>query len=472
MFKRLKEKFFLCLSNNVTYTEKQLDTQLRHNIINLTVTLAIFGLIYGIVNNYLKNDLIGVYVNTFAILVLLGTTLTLHLKKESFDLITSVLTVEFIILFDLLLLISEPSDLKHIWLLTFPALIFFYKGTITWLSWVGLFIVSLFIVKLQTFYPIHYSMSEVIYISVVLVTMTIVIYFYKARIDQGNIIITEQKEELERLATELESKVLEKTDQLQQLNLSLEQKVDDKAKELVEKDAMILAQSRQAAMGEMISMIAHQWRQPLSTITLQISNLKINSMLGKQSLENTNDALEHISNTIIYLSETIDDFQSFFKPNKQQEVKNICELVERGTNFAKPRLNVANIQLNYTCHKKIPLLTYPNEFAQVIINILNNAIDVLLERNIKAPKININIKDDAEKVEIVISDNAGGIKEEHMNSIFEPYFSTKGKNGTGLGLYMSKMIIEKELGGVLGVVNSDDGATFTIRLSHNTTALA
>ena len=297
--------------------------------------------------------------------------------------------------------------------------------------------------------------------------MTVIIYFYKGRIDLGNQTILHQKEQLEVFTKELESKVEEKTKELQQLNLSLEQKVEEKAKELVKKDAMILAQSRQAAMGEMISMIAHQWRQPLSTITLQISNLKINSLLGKQSVEETNDALEHISSTIIYLSETIDDFQSFFKPNKQQEIQNICELVERGMNFAKPRLNVANIELLYSCDKEIYIFTYPNEFAQVIINIINNAIDVLLERMIKKPVINVHIEHNEHTIEISISDNAGGIDSTISKRIFEPYFSTKGKNGTGLGLYMSQMIIEGELGGTLKVDNNSEGAEFTINFPRS-----
>ena len=191
-------------------------------------------------------------------------------------------------------------------------------------------------------------------------------------------------------------------------------------------------------------------------------------MLGKQTIEETHDGLEHISQTIIYLSETIDDFQSFFKPNKKQEIKNICELVQRGSNFAKPRLKVANIQLNYTCQKKIPLLTYPNEFAQVIINILNNSIDALLEHQIEKPEIDVRIEENAEMVEIIISDNAGGISTKNINTIFEPYYSTKGKNGTGLGLYMSKIIIEKELGGILSVKNSPKGAEFTIHLNRDT----
>jgi len=431
------------------------------------VALAIFGLIFGSFNNLYQNDYLGLIVDVIAIFILFSTVIVIRYKKALFEIITSILTIEFIILFNLLLLISQPQDLKHIWLMTFPALIFFYKGTKTWLFWVALFIFSLFISKSLPFYTMAYSYHDLSYISFVIIMMTVVIYFYKARIDQGNVVIKRQKEQLEHLTKELESKVDKKTQELTELNQELEQKVEQKAKELVAKDAMILAQSRQAAMGEMISMIAHQWRQPLSTITLQISNLKIKSMLGSQSVEQTNDALEHISDTIIYLSETIDDFQSFFKPNKKEEEKNICELVERGTNFAQSRLKVANIELHYSCNKKIPILTYPNEFAQVIINIINNSIDALLEKMVTTPEIYVEIHEFKEYITITIEDNAGGIKEEIINRIFEPYFSTKGKNGTGLGLYMSKMIIEEELQGTLEVQNSTHGACFSIKIPRN-----
>jgi len=406
-----------------------------------------------------------------ASLILFITVTVLRYNPRWFNVMTSMLTLEFIILFDLLILISEPSDLRHIWLMTFPALIFFYKGTVTWLGWVTLFITSLFLVQYQTFHPIAYTLNEIGYISVVIVVMTIVIYFYKARIDQGNIIISNQKEQLEAQAKELESKVDDKTQELTTLNLGLEQMVEEKAKELVEKDALILAQSRQAAMGEMISMIAHQWRQPLSTITLQISNIKINAMLGKASVEDTNKALEHISDTIIYLSETIDDFQSFFRPNKQLQLHSVCELVERGTNFAKPRLHVANITLNYSCKQRVELFTYANEFAQVIINIINNAIDAHQDQNITEPTITVSISHDEKNVMVKIEDNAGGIQNKNINNIFEPYYSTKGKNGTGLGLYMSKMIIESELGGALQASNTEVGACFSIELPLSTQEL-
>ncbi len=452
------------INSGIHFSEDQRDLKVRYNIINITILLAIAGLLFGMTLNLIKADHIGAMVNVSAIVILVVTTFFLRLKKEHFELIATIFATEFLILFNLLIFISEPSDLKHIWLITYPALIFFYKGSRTWITWIGLLIISLFIIQLQPFYPIQYSLRDIIYLSFVLMTMTVIIYFYKSRIDLGNQTITEQKDQLEEFAKELEKKVEEKTRELQHLNAQLEQKVDDKAKELVEKDSLILAQSRQAAMGEMISMIAHQWRQPLSTITLQISNIQIDSMMGKSSIEETNKALGHISETIIYLSETIDDFQSFFRPNKEKEEINICELLERGSNFAHPRLKVADIRLEYTCNEDVNITTYTNELVQVIINIINNGIDVLLAKKTEKPMIQIENSINKNCIEIHIWDNAGGIDEKIITKIFEPYFSTKGKNGTGLGLYMSKMIIEQKLDGKLRVQNNKEGAEFIITI--------
>ncbi len=464
----LKRFFLYFINSGLEFNEGQRELKARHNTINITILLAIFGLLFGITVNLITHGSTkGVILDLVGIAVLLITSMFLRFAKKHFELITTIFAIEFLLLFDLLVVVSEPSDLKHMWLLTYPALIFFYKGDRSWIAWIALLILSLYLTKLQPFIPIQYSMRDITYLSVVLSIMTIVIYFYKNRIDVGNATIRTQKEQLEKLTAELESKVLAKTEELRKLNAELEDKVEKKAQQIVEKDAVILTQSRQAAMGEMISMIAHQWRQPLSTITLQISNIKIKSMLGHASVEETNDALEHISETIIYLSETIDDFQSFFRPNREKEEVSICELLNRGINFAEPRIKVANIDLHYHCDKVEKIMTHSNDFTQVIINIINNSVDALLEHKIIKPVIKIAAILKQEIVEIRISDNGGGIDKEIMHKVFEPYFSTKGKNGTGLGLYMSKMIIENKLGGNLMVSNNAAGAEFIIEIPRN-----
>jgi len=460
----LVNKFLQCINSGHDFGDNELDLQNRHNIINISVFLAISGLIFGNMLNYIDENYRALVINTVAIIILFSTAVALRFLPKYFELITTAFAIEYLILFNLLLFVSEPSDLKHMWILTFPSLIFFYKGSKIWVFWVSLLIITLYLTKLQPFYEIAYSLRDITYLNVVVLVMTVVIYFYKDRIDSGNELIREQKDQLETLTEQLEKKVSKKTLELEELNAHLEQKIEDKARELTEKDAFILAQSRQAAMGEMISMIAHQWRQPLSTITLEIANIKINTMLGNVSISDTNDALEKISKTIIYLSDTIDDFQSFFRPNKDKELTSLCQLVERGVNFTEPRLKILNVNLEYTCNRPIMMKIHSNEFTQVIINILNNAIDALEASKVKKPFIKITNIVSNNGSEIHICDNAGGVTPENMHKIFEPYFSTKGKNGTGLGLYMSSMIIEKELFGKLEVINNDEGAEFIIKI--------
>ncbi|MCJ7764856.1 MAG: ATP-binding protein, partial [Thiovulaceae bacterium] len=437
----------------------------RYHSINIMVLITIFGFLFAIVDNLLTHKFItGVIIDFGIIAMFVTTALLLRFSKAYLEPITTFIALGFLIIFSLLVVTTPPASLNHVWLFTYPALVFFYKGDKSWLVWVGALILALYLLTLQPFIPVQYSLRDITYLSVVLSITTIVIYFYKSRIDLSSAIIRTQKDQLAKLTRELENKVLAKTEELRKLNTELEERVVIKATQLIEKDAVIYAQSRQAAMGEMISMIAHQWRQPLSTITLQISNIKIKAMLGKATLEETNDALEHISETIIYLSETIDDFQSFFRLNKEKEELNLCELLERGINFTESRIKSANIELQYLCDREQTIMVYTNDFAQVIINIINNGVDVLLQRKVEKPAIKIDAIIKEESVEIHISDNGGGIDEEILHKVFEPYFSTKGKNGTGLGLYMSKMIIEEKMNGNLQVRNSAAGAEFIIEI--------
>jgi len=180
-------------------------------------------------------------------------------------------------------------------------------------------------------------------------------------------------------------------------------------------------------------------------------------------------ALEDINNTIIYLSETIDDFQTYFHPNKELSTIEIDELIKKAINFTKPRLKDTKIEVEYKTSSKIIIQTYTNEIIQVLLNILNNAIDELATRKIINPKIVINVKSMLDEIEITILDNAGGINSEHIDAIFEPYFSTKGKNGTGLGLYMSQMIMQKQFQSCIEVVSENNTSCFSLKLPKRLT---
>ncbi len=235
--------------------------------------------------------------------------------------------------------------------------------------------------------------------------------------------------------------------------------------ELTDKEEIMLAQSRQAAMGEMISMIAHQWRQPLSSISMGANNILADIELDILEIKTLKETTLDIVKQTQELSKTIDDFRNFFKLGKEREQFFLKDIFEESYEIVKASFTSNNIEVTKVIQNNIQITTYPRELKQVILNILNNAQEAFRENNIKNKHISIFIEDGLHDVTIKICDNAKGIAEMFIGKIFEPYFSTKSdKNGTGLGLYISKTIVEKHLQGSIQAYNKDDGACFEIKI--------
>ncbi|MEA2049642.1 MAG: cache domain-containing protein [Campylobacterota bacterium] len=235
--------------------------------------------------------------------------------------------------------------------------------------------------------------------------------------------------------------------------------------ELKNKEQLMIAQSRHAAMGEMISMIAHQWRQPIAVISMGANNILVDIELDMV----TNEELEDIANDILgqtdYLTQTIDDFRDFFRPKKEKELFFVKNIFTESLKVIGKSLENNNIELKKSCLYDKQINSYSRELLQVLINIIKNAKEVLVENNIKNKSISISCYESNHMVVANICDNAGGVPDDIKDKIFEPYFSTKDeKTGTGLGLYMSKTIVEKHLNGILSVENKDGGACFKIEL--------
>ncbi|AXH14985.1 PAS sensor-containing two-component system histidine kinase [Malaciobacter mytili LMG 24559] len=234
-------------------------------------------------------------------------------------------------------------------------------------------------------------------------------------------------------------------------------------REFKQKEMLLFKQSRLAAMGEMISMIAHQWRQPLSAIGSVVSRLKFKLATNKIDKEDLNEKLNEVNNYLQYMSKTIDDFRNFFKDDKQKEFLDLNETINNAISMLKPTLESHNIILDKQNIALSKILAYKNEVIQVILNVLNNAIDAIIENEIKEGKITITLEEKNNYQRVYIKDNAGGVPKEIINRIFEPYFSTKiNKNGTGLGLHMCKIILEKHLNGTIDVKNEKNAACFII----------
>lgn len=237
-------------------------------------------------------------------------------------------------------------------------------------------------------------------------------------------------------------------------------------KELEEHQAIIIEQSKSAAMGEMISMIAHQWRQPLHTVSVLIQKLPITKSIdGSISDELLNQVVSDVSTQLDYMSNTIDDFRDFFLPDKPKEKVLADVIINKALDFVSLMLKTDDVQIDINIQTDTKINVHVNELVQVLINLFKNARDAMVEKKIEEKELNITTYEKYNYVVIEVEDNAGGIQKELINKIFEPYFSTKDeKNGTGLGLYMCKTIIEKHSKGFLSVKNSTKGAKFQIKL--------
>jgi C4-dicarboxylate-specific signal transduction histidine kinase len=257
---------------------------------------------------------------------------------------------------------------------------------------------------------------------------------------------------------------------LEEENQQLKLQIRDLKKQVIEEirhnrqnDKMMFQQSRMASMGEMIGNIAHQWRQPLmelSSISMELQ-AKI-ELLGKVSNEEVLEVIQKSNDITQYMSDTIDDFRNFFSKDKEKEIFKISDQISSAINIINSSLQQHNIKVEIIVQRNSTIEGVKNEYSQVLINILSNAKDALISRKIKDPKISIKIleKDNLSIVEI--SDNAGGINIKPIEKIFEPFFTHDKLNGTGIGLFMSKLITENNMNGRLFVQNNKKGAVFTI----------
>jgi len=249
------------------------------------------------------------------------------------------------------------------------------------------------------------------------------------------------------------------------LNRTLEKRVKEAVSKNKLQNKQMLQQSRLAQMGEMISMIAHQWRQPLTAISATTNNLIFKLMMDDIDKKEFEKEINLISDYSQHLSKTIDDFRGFFKENKNKELISLSKIVKDTIDIVKTSIENKNIILitNIGCTSEFK--TYPSEIKQVILNLIQNAEDILLENNIQKPQITIETicGEKCANPTLIIKDNGGGIPSNIIDKIFDPYFSTKkAKNGTGLGLFMSKTIIEEHCNGKIEVENDNNGAVFKI----------
>jgi signal transduction histidine kinase len=260
----------------------------------------------------------------------------------------------------------------------------------------------------------------------------------------------------------------ETQNKLAQLNSSLEERIEIEVEKNKQHQKMMIQQSRHAQMGEILSMIAHQWRHPLNNLSLIIQNA-----VYKYSVDKLDDSVIskldiESSIQIKHMSNTIREFRSFFQPDNERVKYNIDKSIIDAVSIIKPMLDGDNIFLDIEVQDNIFVIGFPTELGQAIVNILTNSKDALIEKKIANKSIKLSLVSINDDAVITIEDNGGGVPLEILEKIFDPYFSTKmEKNGTGLGLYMTKIIVEDHMRGKLNVANSDNGFVVQIVIPQN-----
>ena len=263
-------------------------------------------------------------------------------------------------------------------------------------------------------------------------------------------------EKINAAKKEVEQKVEDRTRELHELNDNLEEMVSEKTDENIQQLELMQQQNKMASMGEMIGAIAHQWRQPLNEISIGIQNLKYDYEDGLIDAEFLEKFISKNKEVIQFMSTTIDDFRNFYRVDKTKEIFDVKEAVDKTISLQMAQLINYNIGV-FIDGESFEVNGFRNEFQQVVLNLINNAKDALIQNKIENAKIFISF----EGREISIRDNGGGIEENILGRIFEPYFTTKEQGkGTGMGLYMSKMIIEENMNAKFSAQNTEDGVEF------------
>jgi len=428
---------------------------LRYQIKAKLVFSFFFGIgifLFSIARFLEKNYIVSVSQFIFSIILMYGF-LRLRRDKTFYRIDTLIFFIIFLAYLGIIFFYVPQNSLNILWIIFTPILIFFFlnkRAGITMFLIIFSFILYLIVSEY------HYNVSEFITLLATFFITSFMMYMYE-RMKES------ESQRLKEYNLRLEEKVQQKTKELATLNEHLEIRVEEELQKRIMQEQMLLCQNRMANMGMMIDSIAHQWRQPLMHINSILMNISRVTESEPKNIEYIDSKIDNIFSVTEQMSQTINDFRNLFKPNKEREHFELEKLIN--TILPLMQKSFRDIQLILEIEKHLEIYSYQNELSQVLLTILQNAIEALEEQNIPNKEISIVIQEENAYINIAISDNAGGISEKNLPHIFEPYFTTKQqRQGTGLGLYIAKIIIERSMGGEIMVENRDDGAKFIIYL--------
>lgn len=352
------------------------------------------------------------------------------------------------------------NHLNILWIVTAPILIFFFmnkRGGIVMFIIVMLFILYLIV----SGYP--YTVAEFITLTGAFLTTTFIMYIYE-------FVKESEKRRILHYNAELQQEVEKQTTRYKKLNSHLQERIAEEVAKQTEQEQMLLMQCRMASMGQMMAAIAHQWRQPLMNINAILLN--IDHAIGRKPPDEhyLHGRIDEIASITTHMSQTIEDFRNLFKPKQEKSSFLLHETISEVMTLLKNNLKTVTVNLHVP---EAPLLLYgyKGEMTQVLIILLSNAVEILHARQIHPKRIDIRTEEKNGNIILNVADNAGGISDKIVDKIFDPYFTTKQQTGgTGLGLYIARIITEHNFGGTISVANTADGAQFTLRFPHRENA--
>ena len=248
--------------------------------------------------------------------------------------------------------------------------------------------------------------------------------------------------------------------------IELYESINKSKKDLDKTENLLIHNSKMASLGEMIGIISHQLKQPLNVISLHSQCLKLSYEDGELNDEVMKDFNDNTKSQVNYMTETINGFLDFYNPNKTAEVFNINDSIQKALKILESKISLNNVKLDLQIDETLKTTGIKMELVQVLINIISNSLDVFIERDIKNRIIFLKLFEEDSKTVLTLEDSAGGVKDDILEKLLDPYFTTK-TTGTGIGLYMVKLIIKNNFKGDLKIMNSENGLKFMIALNNS-----
>jgi signal transduction histidine kinase len=438
------------------FTTQKIGLLLRMLIV-LMVTIGAMAVV-----RILENDPVQASADISFFLIALWGYLKLRNDHTLYKVITRIVFLSAVIAAFFLLYNHPDVPIRFIWFSTIVYMIYYLfdrREAVYWISTLFVVLMVFYFLNIERF---SLSIAE-FFVWLLNMFIILMISHWYATIEEDSTkkllyIQKSLEEEVHKKTQELKRR----TQELEILNIHLEERVKEEVIKNRNHEQMLFRQARHAQMGEVLSMIAHQWRQPLNAVASSISSMQVMLRNGRCEADIFSYKTKRIEGYIQHLSETIDDFRNFFKEEKEKCNLTLSSIVEDALELMLPLLNKENISVTIEGKCQCIIHSYPNEILHVILNLLSNARDVLIDNDMKEKCIHIGMSYDEKNAYLEVEDCGGGIDEAIIERIFDPYFTTKGEGGTGLGLYMSKLIIERHCQGRMEARNGERGAIFRL----------